>query len=78
MADETKPNPSPEAKAAEAKRGIDEVSLEMMKFIALTTGYGKPGGSTAGFASKGSKSGTEEYADALIELFERCREVVKK
>jgi hypothetical protein len=48
----------------------------MMKFIAVTTGYGK-GGSAAGFAGKGSKT-PEEYAEALLGLYERCRTVVKK
>ena len=57
-------------------RNQDEVALELMKFIAVTTGYGK-GTPTTGFASKGPRS-SEEYADSLIELFERCRAVVKK
>ena len=48
----------------------------MMKFIAVTTGYGK-GGSAAGFGGKGSKT-AEEYADALLQLFDRCRTVVEK
>ena len=54
----------------------DEVALELMKFVAVTTGYGK-GGSSAGFAGKSAKT-SEEYAEALIELFERCRKVVGK
>lgn len=54
----------------------DEVALELMKFIAVTTGYGK-GSSSAGFGGKGPRT-SEEYADALLELFERCRGVVKK
>jgi hypothetical protein len=62
--------------AAAPVRNTDEVALEMMKFVAVTTGYGK-GGSTAGFAGKGSKS-PEEYAEALLQLFERCRTVINK
>jgi hypothetical protein len=54
----------------------DEVALELMKFIAVTTGYGK-GTPMTGFAGKGPRS-SEEYADTLLELFERCRSVVKK
>ena len=54
----------------------DEVALELMKFIAVTTGYGK-GTSATGFGSKGPRS-SEEYADSLVELFERCRSVVRK
>jgi len=57
-------------------RNTDEIALEMMKFIAVTTGYGK-GGSAAGFSGKGSKT-SEEYAESLLQLFERCRTVVGK
>ena len=52
----------------------DEVALEMMKFIAVTTGYGK-GTGAAGFTGKTTKT-PEEYADALLQLFQRCRSVV--
>ena len=54
----------------------DQVALELMKFIAEATGYGK-GGPTAGFGGKGSKS-PEEYVDALLQLYERCRMTVTK
>lgn len=57
-------------------KNTDDVALELMKFIAVTTGYGK-GTPTAGFGGKGQRS-SEEYADALLELFERCRAVVTK
>jgi hypothetical protein len=55
-------------------RSKDEVALELMKFIASATGYGK-GTTQVGFGGKGTKS-PEEYADSLLELFERCRKVV--
>ena len=57
-------------------KGKDEVALELMKFIAITTGYGK-GTPSAGFTQKTSRT-PEEYADALIQLFERCRQIVYK
>jgi hypothetical protein len=57
-------------------RSPDEIALELMKFVAMTTGYGK-GASAPGFGGKTAKS-SEEYADALLDLFERCREVVRK
>ncbi|MEX2261454.1 MAG: hypothetical protein WD696_05860 [Bryobacteraceae bacterium] len=47
-----------------------------MKFIAITTGYGR-GAAAAGFSGKPNRS-AEEYAEALIQLFERCRTVVSK
>lgn len=68
--------PDESSNAAAPARNTDEVALEMMKFIAVTTGYGK-GGSAAGFAGKGSKS-PEEYAEALLQLFERCRTTINK
>lgn len=54
----------------------DEIALELMKFITVTTGYGK-GSSNTGFGGKGPRS-AEEYTDSLLELFERCRSVVRK
>ena len=59
-----------------ATRTRDEIALEMMKFIAVTTGYGK-GAGAAGFTGKTAKT-PEEYADALLQLFERCRAVIAK
>lgn len=57
--------------------GDNQVALEMMKFIASTTGYGK-GQSAAGFGKERQIRTPEEHADALIELFERCRAAVSK
>ena len=73
MADEI----TPESKRNE-KNSRDEVALELMKFIAQSTGYGK-GAPSAGFA--GGKSGSrtpEEYAEALLELYRRCRVAVEQ
>ena len=60
----------------EATKNPDEVALELMKFIAVTTGYGK-GTPVTGFGGKAPRS-SEEYADSLLELFERCRSLVRK
>jgi hypothetical protein len=65
-----------ETQSVAAPRSQDEVALEMMKFIAVTTGYGKGGGGT-GFTGKATKT-PEEYAEALLQLFERCRGVIRK
>lgn len=72
--EETKPAPDA---GKDAARSRDEVALELMKFIAVTTGYGKGSTAAAGFSGKPAKS-AEEYADALIQLFEKCRSVVAK
>jgi hypothetical protein len=63
--------------AKEAAKNRDEIALELMKFIAVTTGYGKGSSAAAGFSGKPSKS-AEEYAEALIQLFEKCRAIVAK
>ena len=64
------------AAASGPKSTKEEVALELMKFIAVTTGYGKGLGG-AGFTGKTAKT-PEEYADALLQLFERCRQVIGK
>ena len=65
-----------ESQDSKEVKNVDEVALELMKFVAVTTGYGK-GTPTAGFTGKGQRS-SEEYAESLLELFERCRTVVAK
>lgn len=67
--DQAKPG-MPESKSP------DEIALELMKFIAVQTGYGK-GGAAAGFAGKSAKT-AEEYAESLLELYQRCRKVLEK
>jgi hypothetical protein len=71
MAEETAP-----AELKPSSSSPDEVALELMKFISVSTGYGK-GTPSAGFGGKGPRS-AEEHADALLELFNRCRSVVRK
>jgi len=66
--DEKETSPRPTTK--------DEVALELMRFVAVTTGYGKAS-SGAGFAGKPPKT-PEEQVDALLQLYERCRAVVGK
>ena len=74
MPEETKHT---DATAKEAPKNRDEVALELMKFIAMTTGYGKGTTAATGFSGKISKS-AEEYAESLLQLFEKCRDVVNK
>jgi hypothetical protein len=54
----------------------DEIALELTRFIAQTTGFGKTG-TGAGFAGKAPKT-PEEQVDALLQLYERCRSAVDK
>ncbi len=66
------------AAPAASLRSKDEVALELMKFIAVNTGYGKGSQGSAGFSGKPATRSAEEQAEALLELFERCRRVVGK
>ena len=75
---ESAPAATPEAGAPGAPRTTNEVALEMMKFIAVTTGYGRTSGTGTGFSAKPQSRSAEDQAEALLELFERCRKVVKK
>jgi hypothetical protein len=66
------------APPAPPARTKDEIALELTKFIAATTGYGKGNATGAGFSGKPATRSAEEYAQALLELFERCRTAVNK
>jgi hypothetical protein len=57
-------------------RSKDEVALELMKFIAVSTGYGRTPQSSTGFSGKPQTRSPEEQAEALLDLFERCRRAV--
>jgi hypothetical protein len=68
----------PEDKEPTAKPGSskEEIALELMRFIATTTGVGKTG-TGAGFGGKTPKT-PEEQVEALLALYEKCRSVVGK
>lgn len=61
-----------------AKHKADEIALDMMKFIAAQTSYGKTSASTAGFGAIKPSNSAESHADALMELFQKCRKVVNE
>jgi hypothetical protein len=61
--------------AAGARRNED-IALDLMKFIAMTTGYGRTSASGVGFQGSGPASRPEEYAAHLLELYGQCLEAV--
>jgi len=70
----------PATPAAGARRNED-IALDLMKFIAMTTGYGKassPGGGVGFEKSGGGVAKPEEYAAHLLTLYSKCLEVVGK
>jgi hypothetical protein len=56
-------------------RRNEDIALDMMKFIAATTGYGKIGSPGAGFQG-GTVSKPEDYASHLLDLYTRCLNTV--
>jgi hypothetical protein len=67
-----------DSKAPTPARSDNEVALELMRFIATTTAYGKSPQASAGFSGKPQTRTAEEQAEALLDLFERCRRAVRK
>jgi len=57
-------------------RRDEDIALDLMKFIAMTTGYGKTTGTGVGFQGTGSAEKPEEYAAHLLELYGRCLQSV--
>jgi hypothetical protein len=51
-------------------RRNEDIALDMMKFIAATTSYGKTA-VAAGFHG-GAENKSEDYATHLLELYTRC------
>jgi hypothetical protein len=54
-------------------RRNEDIALDLMKFVAMTTGYGRTAGSGTGFgAGAGAANKPEDYAAHLLELYGRC------
>lgn len=57
-------------------RRNEDIALDLMKFIAMTTGYGRTTSSGVGFQGTGAASKPEEYATHLLELYGKCLQTV--
>ena len=58
-------------------RRNEDIALDLMKFVAMTTGYGKTGvAGGVGFQGGGTASKPEEYAHHLLELYGKCLKAV--
>lgn len=68
--DET-PTPS-----AHSRRNED-IALDLMKFVAMTTGYGRTSSTGVGFQGSGAAAKPEDYATHLLELYTRCLQTVQ-
>lgn len=59
-------------------RRDEDIALDLMKFIAMTTGYGRTASTGVGFQGGGAAAKPEEYAGHLLELYGKCLSVVAK
>ena len=61
-------------------RRNEDIALDLMKFIAMTTNYGRTTGTAGGVGFQGGAAASkpEEYADHLLELYGKCLKAVEK
>ena len=55
-----------------SSRRNEDIALDLMKFVAMTTGYGRTTSSGVGFQGTGSAAKPEDYASHLLELYTKC------
>lgn len=60
------------------QRRNEDIALDLMKFIAMTTSYGRTTSTGVGFQGTGSATKPEEYAGHLLELYGKCLQAVAK
>lgn len=59
-----------------AARRNEDIALDLMKFVAMTTGYGRVAASGVGFQGGGTAAKPEDYAERLLELYGKCLHAV--
>jgi hypothetical protein len=59
-------------------RRTEDIALDLMKFVAMTTGYGRTSSTGVGFQGTGAAAKPEEYAAHLLELYGKCLQAVGK
>ena len=62
---------TPATGSGSARRNED-IALDLMKFVAMTTGYGRTTSTGVGFQGTGSAAKPEDYAERLLELYGKC------
>jgi len=67
----------PNVSGAAGSRRNEDIALDMMKFIAVTSGYGKVGSPGAGFQGN-TVSKAEDYARHLLDLYSQCLAAVQQ
>ena len=64
--------------ATPSSRRNEDIALDLMKFVAMTTGYGRTSTSGVGFQGSGAAAKPEDYANHLLELYGKCLDVVQR
>lgn len=62
---------------AGAGRRNEDIALDLMKFVAMTTGYGRTTSTGVGFQGSGSAAKPEDYAERLLELYGKCLSAIE-
>lgn len=57
-------------------RRNEDIALDLLKFVAGTTGVGRPAAGSTGFAGAGSGK-PDEHVTHLLELYTRCLRAVE-
>ena len=65
----------PAVNSAIGPRRDEDIALDLFKFVASTTGTGRPGAPSTGFTSAGSAK-PEDQVNHLLELYTRCLKTV--
>jgi hypothetical protein len=61
------------------QRRNEDIALDLMKFIAMTTGYGRTAAAGGvGFQGGGAAAKPEDYAAHLLELYGKCLSAVAR
>lgn len=60
-------------------RRNEDIALDLMRFIAMTTSYGRTSGSGGGVGFQGGAAASkpEDYADHLLDLYGKCLKAVE-
>ena len=62
--------------SANGMRRNEDIALDLLKFVAATTGVGRTAAATPGFVSA-SASKSDDQVSHLLELYTRCLRVVE-
>jgi len=62
---------------AAGSRRNEDIALDLMKFVAMTTGYGRTSSTGVGFQGTGTAAKPEEYAAHLLELYGKCLSAIQ-